>query len=163
MSLIWLKVMEVWCEEGQIFIFIWPANCPMTTGWKVHPDCCNSTFLPSEVYMCVLFFGLFFVCFFAFWGFFFFFFCFYGSSQAEGQTELQLLATAMPDPNHIFDLQRSSWQYWILNPLSRSRDRTHILMDTSRVPCCSATAGIPVFCGVGLFLHPYSTPHCLNY
>ena len=51
--------------------------------------------------------------------------------------ELQLLtyatATAMQDPSRIFDLCHSSWQCWILNPLSESRDRIHILMDISRV------------------------------
>ena len=42
-------------------------------------------------------------------------------------------ATAMPDPSYIFDLQHSSWQHRILNPLSKARDRTCILMDISRV------------------------------
>ena len=27
----------------------------------------------------------------------------------------------------------SSWQHWILNPLSKAGDRTHVLMDTGRV------------------------------
>ena len=35
--------------------------------------------------------------------------------------------TAMPDPSHVYDL------WWILNPLSRSRNQTCILMDTSQV------------------------------
>ena len=39
---------------------------------------------------------------------------------------LQLLAyttaTAMPDPSCICDLYHSSWQHWILNPLSGARD-----------------------------------------
>ena len=39
----------------------------------------------------------------------------------------------MWDLRHICDLYHSSWQSWILNPLSRARDRTCILMDTSRV------------------------------
>ena len=49
--------------------------------------------------------------------------------------ELQLLATAtaMPDPSHIFDLCCSSQQHWILNLLSKARDQTRILMDTSPV------------------------------
>ena len=50
------------------------------------------------------------------------------------KSELQLLAyttaTTMPDPSHICDLHHSSQQHWILNPLSRARDRTHILLDT---------------------------------
>ena len=53
------------------------------------------------------------------------------------ESELQLpactTATAMPDPSCICDLHRSSWQHRILNPLSRARDRTCILMDTSQV------------------------------
>ena len=51
------------------------------------------------------------------------------------ESELQLLAyttaTATPDPSGICDLHLSSWQHWILNPLSRARDQTHVLMDTS--------------------------------
>ena len=50
------------------------------------------------------------------------------------QSELQLpaytAATATPDPSHICDLQHSARQCWILNPLSETRDRTHILKDT---------------------------------
>ena len=42
-------------------------------------------------------------------------------------------ATAMPDPSLICDLHHSSHQHWILNPLSKARDRTHILVDTSWV------------------------------
>ena len=42
-------------------------------------------------------------------------------------------ATAMLGLSHICNLHRSSWQHWILNPLSEASDRTHILMDTSCV------------------------------
>ena len=53
------------------------------------------------------------------------------------QSELQLLAyatvTATRDPSRICDLHCSSWQCQILNPLSKGRDRTHVLIDTSRV------------------------------
>ena len=53
------------------------------------------------------------------------------------ESELHLLAfataTATWDPSCICDLHQSSQQCWILNPLSEARDRTHILMDTSRV------------------------------
>ena len=49
--------------------------------------------------------------------------------------ELQLLAyatgTVMPDLGHISHLRGSLWQRQILNPLSKSRDRTRIPMDTS--------------------------------
>ena len=59
--------------------------------------------------------------------------------------ELQLLAyttdTAMWDPSRICDLPDSSGQCWILNPLSKDRDRTCILMDTSSVCYHWATTG----------------------
>ena len=60
----------------------------------------------------------------------------YGSSLARGQiSELQLpayaTATAMWNPSHICDLHHSSWQHWIPNPLSKARDQTHILGNTS--------------------------------
>ena len=59
----------------------------------------------------------------------------YGSSQTRGQIELQLLAyttaTATWDPSRICNLYHSSGQHQIFNPLSKSRDWTHILIDTS--------------------------------
>ena len=42
-------------------------------------------------------------------------------------------AAAKRDRNHICDLHHSSWQRWILNPLSEARDWTCVLMDTSQV------------------------------
>ena len=50
-------------------------------------------------------------------------------------------ATTTLDLSCICDLHRSSWQCRIPNPLSEARDQTHILMDTSRVRYCRATAG----------------------
>ena len=51
--------------------------------------------------------------------------------------ELQLLvytrATATPDLSFIFELHHNLQQCQILNPLSKARDRAHILIDTSRV------------------------------
>ena len=48
--------------------------------------------------------------------------------------ELQLLAyttaTATQDPSRVCDLHHSLWQCWILNLLSKARDRTCILTDT---------------------------------
>ena len=38
-------------------------------------------------------------------------------------------ATVKPYPSCIWDLYHSSWQCWMLNPLSGARDRTLILMD----------------------------------
>ena len=67
-------------------------------------------------------------------------------SRLEVELELQLpayaAATAVPDPSHICDRHCSSWQCWILSPLSKARDRTCILVDTSRVHS-SVTTGTP--------------------
>ena len=60
-------------------------------------------------------------------------------------------ATIMPDLNHVCDLHHSSQQYRLLNPLSKARDQTHILMDTRQVCYRWATMGTPrgwVFIGV---------------
>ena len=55
--------------------------------------------------------------------------------RLEVELELQLpgtgTATPTPDLGPICDLHLSSWQHQILNPLSRARDRTCNLMDTS--------------------------------
>ena len=52
------------------------------------------------------------------------------------ESELQLLVytttTAMQDQIHGYDLHHSLWQRWILNPLNKARDQTHVLMDTSQ-------------------------------
>ena len=54
------------------------------------------------------------------------------------QSEMQLLAytiaAATWGPSHICDLHCSSWQCQNLNPLSRARDQTYILMNTSQAP-----------------------------
>ena len=42
-------------------------------------------------------------------------------------------ATAVPDLSSVYDLHHSAWQCQILNPVSRPRDRTCILKDTSWV------------------------------
>ena len=61
----------------------------------------------------------------------------YGIPRLQVKSELQLLAyttaTAMPDLSHVCSLHSSSWQCRILNPLSRARDQTNGLMDTSWV------------------------------
>ena len=57
--------------------------------------------------------------------------------RLEVQSELQQLtraiATAIGDQILVCDLHYSSQQCWILNPLSETRDQTHVLMHTSRV------------------------------
>ena len=42
-------------------------------------------------------------------------------------------ATATRDLSHICDLHCSLWKCQILNPLSKARDHTHILMVSSQV------------------------------
>ena len=75
--------------------------------------------------------------------FFLSFFLFRAAPTAYGRAardwmELHLLvyttATAVLDPSCVYDLHYSSWQCWILNPLSEAWDWTHILMDISHVP-----------------------------
>ena len=65
------------------------------------------------------------------------------------KSELQLLAyttaTATWDQSHVCDLHCSSQQHWILNPMSKARDPTHVLMDTSQVLYHWATMGTPSF------------------
>ena len=76
---------------------------------------------------------------------FFFFFFFLGPHlwhvEIPGQgvkLKLQLpayatvTATATQDPSHICDLYSSSWQHWMLNPLSEARNQTFFFMDTSQ-------------------------------
>ena len=64
------------------------------------------------------------------------------------ESELQLpayaTATAMPDPNHICNLNSNSQQCWILNLLSKARDQAHVLMDTSRIRYLWATRGMSI-------------------
>ena len=73
---------------------------------------------------------------------FIFYFCLLGLyaqymelSRLGVELELQLpaydTATATWDLSCVCSLYHSSWQCWILYPLSRAKDQTHILMDTS--------------------------------
>ena len=87
--------------------------------------------------------------------FFFFFFFFratcaaYGISQASGWIRAAAgslyFSHSNQDLSCIWDLYHSSWQCWIFNPLSETRDWTHILMVTHRVHHPWATTGIPKF------------------
>ena len=53
----------------------------------------------------------------------------------ESELQLPAYATAIatPDPSCIHDLHLSLQQGWILNPWCETKDRTHILMDSSWV------------------------------
>ena len=53
--------------------------------------------------------------------------------ESELQLRTYTTATATQDPSHVCNLHHSSWQHWILNPLSEARDQTCILIDTSQV------------------------------
>ena len=70
-----------------------------------------------------------------------------GDIQARVKWELQLLvyttATAMQDPSRVCDLLHSSWQHQILNPPSKARDRTCVLMDASQIRFPWTTTGTP--------------------
>ena len=60
--------------------------------------------------------------------------------QSELQLSAYTTAPAMWDLSHVFDLHHSSWKYQILNPLSKARNQTWILMGTIWICfCCTAT------------------------
>ena len=50
--------------------------------------------------------------------------------ELEPQLQAYATTTATPDMGHICGLCCSLWQCSIHNPLSKARDRAHILMDT---------------------------------
>ena len=52
-------------------------------------------------------------------------------------------ATATWDPSCICDLYHCSWQCQILYSLSKARDQTYVLMDTSQVHYHCAITGTP--------------------
>jgi len=53
--------------------------------------------------------------------------------KLELQLPASTTATAPSDLSLACDLHHSSWQHWIPNPLSKARDLTLVLMDTSQV------------------------------
>ena len=63
------------------------------------------------------------------------------------ESDLQLLVytttIATPDPNCICNLYYSLWQCWILNPLSKARYWTWVLVDANWVHYWWATMGTP--------------------
>ena len=72
-------------------------------------------------------------------------------------------ATAMQDPSPICDLYHSSRQRQILNPVSDTRDRTHVLLDTSRVHYRWATTGTPSLILTYIFFSSYNCDPSLSY
>ena len=56
----------------------------------------------------------------------------FGGSQARGWIGATAIGWGMQDLSPICDLHHSSWQHWILNPLSDARDWTCNLTVTSR-------------------------------
>ena len=72
----------------------------------------------------------------------------------ESELQLPAYATgiAMRGLGHICDLHCSSRQCWIINPLSKARDQTRVLMDTSWISYCWATTGTPQLRFLSLFL-----------
>ena len=53
------------------------------------------------------------------------------------------IAIATPDLSPLCHVHYSSWPHWILNPLSKARDWTCVLMDTSQIRFHWATTGTP--------------------
>ena len=74
-----------------------------------------------------------------------FFLIFFGGEVTSWHMEVPWLGS-VPDLSCVWDLHHSSQQHWIVNPLSKARDRTCILMVTSQICFHSATMGIPVYC-----------------
>ena len=54
-------------------------------------------------------------------------------------------ATARPDVSHICNLHHSSQQCWILNPLTKARNRTRNLIVTRLIHFCCATRETPLY------------------
>ena len=70
----------------------------------------------------------------------------------------------MPDPSHVCN--HSSWQCWMLNLLSKARDWTCVLMDTSQIRFCWVTMGTPcvVYFYISCFgfFKKFLFPFCLS-
>ena len=72
--------------------------------------------------------------------------------QSELQLPADTTATASPDPSHVCNLHHSSWQRWIVNPLSKAREWTHVLMDTSQGRYHWAMMGNPPYFNILLLI-----------
>ena len=65
------------------------------------------------------------------------------SLGVELELHLPAYTTSMPDLSHVCELHHNSQHCWILNPLSKARDQTYVLMDTSQICFSCATMGTP--------------------
>jgi len=63
--------------------------------------------------------------------------------KSELQLSAYTTATTTQASSHISDLHHSSQQHQILDPLSKARNQTRILMGTSWVHSHCTTTGIP--------------------
>ena len=63
--------------------------------------------------------------------------------ESELQPLAYTIATATQDPSQACDLHHDPRQCWIPDPLSKTRDQTHIPMDISWICFHWATAGTP--------------------
>ena len=63
--------------------------------------------------------------------------------ESELQRPVYTTAIATLDPIRLCNLYHSSWQCWILYPLSKARDWTRVLLETSRVCYHWAMMGTP--------------------
>ena len=123
----WMHVKLLKCEYGfwnvsvSILIMCIIVSLLGKTGWRVHRTSCT-------LFCCCC------CC----------FVCFLGPHlrhmevpRLGVQLELQLpgctTATVTWDPSRIFGVHHSSWQCWVLNPLSKARDQTCNLMFSSRI------------------------------
>ena len=63
--------------------------------------------------------------------------------ELELQMPAYTTATATQDPSCIYDLHHCSEQYQIVNPLSKARDQTNILMHTVRFVSAEPQGELP--------------------
>ena len=127
----------------QFHFFLLPNNIPLYG----YPTFCLSIHLLMDIWLLRIMLRQIFV---------YKFFCFLGPHpqpmevpRLRVKLELQLpaytTATATRDPSCVCEVHHSSQQCWILNPQSKTRDRTRILKDTSWICFCCTTTGTPVY------------------
>ena len=87
----------------------------------------------------------------------------YGGSQASGliRAVAAILhhSNATPDQSRVFDLDHSSWQCRILNPLGEARDQTRNLMVPSQIRFHCTTMGTPS----DFFLNGFSSQSSIGF